>query len=166
LRPFFSKLKRWQLVAIGLGVLLFFPVPTEMVPEWTMQFHDENGSPLSRVVVQQEWQTYTYFARRGFEQKCSDESGIVTFPKRYLWSGIFARIVSPPLADVLTLAHGSSGTSASVQVFDKGYISDNYYWRDKMELYKHFPESLPNEGTAEKWVRDYTQTCEELGLIK
>jgi hypothetical protein len=160
------RLKRWQLVSIVVCFVLFFPFPTEMVPEWTMQFRDENGTPLSQVVVQQGWRSYTYFAASGYEQRCSDASGVVTFPKRRLWSGTLARVISPILASAMTLAHGSTGTDAYIQVFDNEFISDNYYWRDNMQLYTHYPEELPTEGKARPWKRDYIRSCKELGLLK
>ncbi|NOT48208.1 MAG: hypothetical protein HOP17_10735 [Acidobacteria bacterium] len=158
----FAKIKKWHIFA-GLVAALFVPIPTEMVPEWRMRFTDEHGNALSNVVVQQSWTTYTYFAGRGYEQRCTDGAGVVAFPQRLLWSGLFARIVSPPLAEVGTLAHGSTGTQADVQVFDRNYISENYWWRDKMDLYTHQYGDLPIEGIANKVDDRYDiQTCAEI----
>ena len=156
-----SRVKPKYLLASAL-LVLFIPFPTTMVPEWKMQFHDEAGDPLSRVVVQQSWKSYTYFLAEGYEQGCTDGNGVIVFPRRFLWSGIVARLISPPLAELGTLAHGSTGTSAHVQVFDRNYISDNYWWRDRMEYYTHDPEPLPINGSANRVDREDISTCDEL----
>ncbi len=158
-----KAIKWWQWL-LGALILLFVHFPSEMVPEWKIQFRDEAGLPSQHRVVEQSWKSYTYFAADGYDQRCTDENGAVVFPRRYLWSGILARMISPILASAMTLAHGSEGTSASVRVFDRYYISDYYYWRDKMSLYSHNPDlSIPSIGTAEP--RDpYTDlpTCETI----
>ena len=142
------SIKLWQWFLGGL-ILLFVPFPSEMVPEWRMQFSDEAGLPSQYRVVEQSWKSYTYFAAEGYDRRCTDESGSVVFPKRYLWSGILARIASPLLARMMTLVHGSEGTTASVRLFDRYYVSGDYYWSDKMSAYSHFPDpSVPSIGIA------------------
>ena len=157
------QVRKWH-VAIAVLAILFVPIPTELVPEWTMRFRDGNGHPLSRVVTEQSWRSYTFFAVDGYAQSCTDVEGVVIFPKRYLWAGLLSRILSPLLAEAMTLAHGSTGTMAHVRIFDRRYISDNYYWGDQMDLYTHQPGSLPTEGTTEKLKEDRLdiQTCNDL----
>ncbi len=142
------KVSRKTWIFLIILAVLFVPFPTELVPEWEMQFRQESGEKLSNVLAQQSWTSYTYFAAGGYDQRCTDSEGVVVFPKRYLWSGLFSRVASPIFAEMMTLAHGSTGTDANIQIFDRTYISDNYYWRDKMELYRHYPEPLPLEGIA------------------
>ena len=159
----FRSIKWWQWFLGGL-ILLFVPFPSQMVPEWRIQFRDEAGLPTQRRVVEQSWKSYTYFAAGGYDQRCTDEDGSVVFPQRYLWSGIFARIASPILANVMTLAHGGEGTTASVRLFDRYYISDDYYWHDKMSFYSHNPDfSVRSTGTA-KQRKPYSDlpTCETI----
>lgn len=142
------KLGRKLWIFLIILAVMFVPFPTEIVPEWQMQFRQGGGEKLSNVLAQQSWTSYTYFAAGGYDQRCTDSEGIVVFPKRYLWSGLFSRVASPILAEMMTLAHGSTGTNADIQIFDRNYISDNYYWREKMEMYKHYPGLLPSEGIA------------------
>ena len=156
------QVKKWHIAIVVLAIL-FVPVPTELVPEWRMQFRDSTGQPLAHVVTHQEWRSYTYFATHGYEQRCTNAEGVVVFPTRYLWSGLLSRIASPLLAEAMTLAHGGTGTSASVQVFDRSYISANYYWLDRTDLYSHNPDQLPTEGTTDKMDKDRwdIQTCND-----
>jgi len=141
---------RWWKWLLFLALPLFVPVPTQMVPEWRIQFRDENGNSAAGRVVEQSWRSYTYWGANGYDQKCTNTDGVVTFPKRYLWSGLLARAVFPVFASALTIAHGSEGTDASVRLFDRHYISKDYYWRDDMSLYTHRPDGVPpSEGIAE-----------------
>lgn len=144
---FISKIKRRHILLI-IFVLSFTPFPTELIPEWKMQIVDERNQPLPSVMTEQSWRNYTFFAVEGHDEKCTDSNGIVIYPKRFLWAGAFSRIVSPVLANVMTLAHGSTGTDASVRVFDRYYISDFYYWREKEMLYSHERSELPDKAIA------------------
>lgn len=157
-----KKIKIWHLAVIVMAIL-FIPFPTELVPEWKMQFRKKDGTVAAGVVAEQSWRSYS-FSAGGYDQRCTDQNGEVTFPRRDLWSGMFSRLVSPLLAEVGSLAHGSTGTSANVRVFDANYISpESYYWRDQMSLYTHRPGEIPTEGKAGSIeFRADSPTCRDL----
>ena len=160
-------MKKWHKALAVMAVLAvsFVPFPTEMVPEWRLRFETEEGGPLASVVVQQGWRSYTYPVSRGYEQRCTDSDGVVIFPKRYLWAGLISRIVFPVLAEAMTLAHGSTGTDAYVQVFDRNFISENYYWRDRMSFYAHNPDpSMADGGRVERLSRERSDIAACPGL--
>ncbi len=144
---FFSKIKWWRILLI-IFALSFVLFPTELIPEWKMQIVDQQDKPLPNIQTEQSWKNYTFFSTGGFDEKCTNSDGIVIYPKRFLWAGTFSRIASPILAEVMTLAHGSTGTSASVRVFDRDYISDYYYWREKENLYSYERSELPSKAVA------------------
>ncbi|MDQ3635073.1 MAG: hypothetical protein M3405_11285 [Acidobacteriota bacterium] len=149
MKDLISKIKKWHIVLI-LSFLLFMPFPTEMVPKWEMQVVDSENQPMANVRTEQSWQSYTFFFTRGYDSRCTDSKGKIVYPKRYLWAGIISRIVSPIWANVMTLAHGSTGTDANIQVFDNHYISDNYYWREREKIYTRKRGKLPQIAIAEK----------------
>lgn len=149
MKKFFSKIKKKHIFLILL-FLLFMPLPTEMVPEWEMQVVFGDNQPMVNVRTQQSWESYTFFFTRGHDSRCTDSKGKVVYPKRYLWAGSLSRIVSPLWADVMTLAHGSTGTDASIQVFDNDYISDNYYWEEKEDIYTRTRDKLPQIAIADR----------------
>jgi hypothetical protein len=142
----FSEFNRRRIIIIASVVavaLLFVPFPTELIPEWKVRVVDEQNRPLRKVNVEQSWTNYT-FGDSGFDNKDTDENGFVVFPPRLVWTGAFSRIVYPPLAALMLLAHGSAGTDAYVRVFDKNYFSDYFFWREEETIYRHKSGKLPD----------------------
>lgn len=158
MKEFISKIKKKHIVWFVL-FLLFMPFPTEMVPKWEMQVVDEKNQPLANVRTEQSWQSYTFFASGGYESKCTDSKGKIIYPTRYLWAGTLSRVVSPLWADVMTLAHGSTGTVAHIRVIDPDYSSDFIYWEEKEEIYTRVREPLPKKIVAEYREFDNYKSC-------
>jgi hypothetical protein len=157
---FSSKIK-WKRILLIFFALAFIPFPTELVPEWKVQIVDEQNQPLPNVKTEQSWKSYTFFFVEDYEEKCTDSNGVVIYPKRFLWAGALSRIVSPIFADIMTLAHGSTGTNASVRVFDRHYISDDYYWREKEKLYSRERSELPTKVVAQNSNVVSAKSCSE-----
>lgn len=158
MKEFNSKLKKWHIVLIVL-FLLFMPFPTEMIPEWKMLVVDNKNKPLSNVRTEQNWKNYTFFATQGYDSKCTNSKGKVVYPSRYLWAGTLSRIVSPLWANVMTLAHGGTGTSAHIVLADPHYSSDFIYWREREKIYSREREPLPEKIVAKQREFDNYEGC-------
>ena len=118
-----------------------------MVPEWKLAVTDEYGNPLNGIQVEESWENYTYFGADGFDLRRSDSYGFVVFPARWLWAGVLSRVLSPPLAELGELAHGSSGLSISARVWDpdEKYFSaggDSLYWYSERQQNESLPTSI------------------------
>ena len=149
-----NKLSReWRITVTIFGaiLLLFMPFPTQMVPKWKLLVVDEQGQPLANVKVEQSWEHYSFIGVKGFDERRSDENGYVMFPQRLLWAGLISRIVSPILAEIGTLVHGSTGLSIDARVFDqKRYYSggnNQIYWYENW----HSGKPLPDKIIASPW---------------
>lgn len=154
----FSKFSKWHFAALLLFIL-FMPFPTELIPEWKMQFVDEQNDPLVNVRTEQSWESYTFMGVGGYDTKCTDTNGFVVYPQRLLWAGLVSRIVSPLAADLFTLAHGSTGTDAHIRVFDKNYISDYQYWREREKIYTRHRDALPRLAAAKRSDIQNADSC-------
>jgi hypothetical protein len=144
---FFSKIRKRHL-AILLIILLFIPFPTQMIPEWRIQVVDENNRPLVNVRVQQIYNNYTFWGccSSRYDDKISDEDGYAVFPRKYLWASSLSRIVYPPLASLMRLAHGSAGTYSYVRTIDDNYTTEfTPSWTDGERIYSYFPAKFSDK---------------------
>lgn len=69
--------------AIGLLVLPWINVM--VVPQWSLRFLDENGSPLANEPVVQSWKSFTYdwnLLELDQEAGITNSEGVVNFPER------------------------------------------------------------------------------------
>jgi len=97
-------------------IILLVPFSTTVVPEWKVRVLNSQGKPVSGVRVRQTWKHYSLDLEPATnqEQEWSDETGYVVFPKRTITKGLLHRAVLIVLTGLMTLAHGSTGVSASV----------------------------------------------------
>lgn len=157
--PKFNKSAK-VILLVAIAVVLFMPFPTEMIPEWKMQVVDEQNQPLADVRAEQSWRNYAFWGGDGYVTKCTDSNGYIVFPRRFFWAGTVSRIVFPLLAKAVTpLSHGSTGTYASVRLFDRNYRSDYDYWPEREEIYKRTKEKLPRKAIAIRSERDNAEVC-------
>jgi hypothetical protein len=121
---------RCLLLGSACAAILFAPFPTTAVPEWKVQVVDGQGRALKGELVRQYWQDYSLESccGGGSADARTDENGYVIFPRRSVWASLFSRVVNPPIAELMTLAHGSAGVHANVMVWgrDNNAVSVKY----------------------------------------
>jgi hypothetical protein len=149
----------WKYIFLTVLVLALIPFPTELIPEFSVKVVDEKNQTLPNINTEQSWRNYTFFGVGGNEERCTDANGIVTFPKRLLWASALSRTVFPLLSQVGTLVHGSTGTISHVQVFDRNYISDFYYWEEELFSYGNKRKELPTVVVAKSEFIENAKTC-------
>jgi len=114
--PMMSRRKILLLVFI---LVLLFPFPTTVVPEWKVRVADQNGKPFVGESVMQSWKHYSLDwsgCCDNTETRTTDENGVVIFPKRTIWAGLLRRLIFPMWAEVMSLAHGSTGIHSYIWV--------------------------------------------------
>jgi hypothetical protein len=114
-----NAVKRKKLIAIALlvicvGILLFYPFETTVVPEWKIRVIDEAGKPLQNIVVNELWRHHSLEFQRHNEDRITDIQGYVLFPRRTVRASLLFRIVGR--AVVALNVHGESGPKASAMV--------------------------------------------------
>jgi hypothetical protein len=111
-----SALPRRYTVLLVCALILLIPFPTTVVPEWKVRVINPEGSPVAGVWVRQAWKHYSLELDAGenFDEQWSDGNGYVVFPRKMITKGLLHRAVLIALTGVMTLAHGSTGASASV----------------------------------------------------
>ena len=124
-----------------------------MVPEWHLTVQDESGNRLPGVQVEESWNNYSFWFAEGYDLRRSDENGEVVFQSRWLWSGAISRVISPALAEVGKLFHGSAGLSIHARVFDpeaKYYSNsdDMIFWYSDWDKGQPLPNTII--GTKDK----------------
>jgi hypothetical protein len=116
----FSFLSRHRNTTIAslmlLAVLAFYPFESAVVPPWTVHVMDVNGTPCGDMPVTQTWSNYSWYALGGgeSEHRNTNQDGYVNFPARSIRASGLRRIIMPPIARALTIAHGSYGIDATV----------------------------------------------------
>jgi hypothetical protein len=123
--------------------ILLVPFPFEHVPKFEFLVVDENGQPLPGVTAVQEMRDYTYNKNERNEVR-SDNLGQVVFPSRSIWASFAYMVGRPVLAQLLTLAHGSTGAQADMYVVtDSVYAPTNVArWRSGPESESQIPRTL------------------------
>ncbi len=117
-----NRSRRLAIIVVPLVILigLFLPLPTTVVPEWTIRVVDQNGNPVAGSKVRQIWQHYTFEETGHEEVRVTDQNGIVTFPRRVIARPILIRITYTAWAFVTLIAHGSMGPDAYLIGIDNG----------------------------------------------
>ena len=77
-------------IALALLLATAIPFPQTTVPAWTAQVIDESGKPQPNVAVREVWQNYTLEHLPHREDRPTDPSGQVIFPRRILWRPLIA----------------------------------------------------------------------------
>ena len=145
----FSFLRRHSNSAIFsllvLAVLGLYPLETTVVPPWTVHVVDVNRSSCADMPVQQSWSNYSWYFMGGgeFEERNTNRDGIVEFPARSIRASGLRRIIMPPIAHALTLAHGSVGIHSTVSMSGL---------KDVAWLSYEPGETLPRSATVERCI--------------
>jgi len=109
--------RRRLLMALGIGAaaVLAYPRKVHVAPRWTIEVVDERGRPVRGVQVSEVWGDYDVEGGQ-FEDKWSDESGLVVFPERTTRVPLVWTMASR-VAHVMSFRwHSSVGPHASVGV--------------------------------------------------
>jgi hypothetical protein len=93
------RIAKWVIpaVAVFIVVALFLSRPAA-IPEWRMQVVDENGQPLSGVIVHQEWTNLELDGMTYADSKTTDGEGWVNLPARRIRGSWALRIQDRYLA--------------------------------------------------------------------
>ena len=123
-------LRRFLIIASVAAIFLFcfFPFKTTVVPEWKIRVVDESGEPFTDARVFQSWYHYSYDVSDG-EERYVDQNGYVTFPERTFRAPLLYRVLRSALAQLLTLAHGSTGIHAYVWAVTPERTSAFFYYK-------------------------------------
>jgi hypothetical protein len=104
--------KKWKIAFAILGMVLFIPFPTSVIPEWTIILVDENNHPYQNSQVRQFCYNYSLGvdACKEDSDKLTDDNGNVKFPDRVIEMSLIARIIYSTANFIGQVAHGSYGT--------------------------------------------------------
>jgi len=112
-------------VALGLiflGIVyLFVPVHVTVAPEWTVEVKDAEGRPMPGACVVQWWQHYSVEDDNHEESILTDESGLVSFPRRTLRASGWSRIIGAANNLRESGVHASFGPYSHVAAYKFGY---------------------------------------------
>jgi hypothetical protein len=102
-------------------VPLFIPYETQVVPAWDFRTHDDEGRPLSGILIEQSCYHYTYYdqdlcAAYQDSRIRTNEQGTVSFPERTIRLSAGSRLAKSLVSYPLWFAHGSLGPSAYLSV--------------------------------------------------
>ena len=135
-KRFTSGKLRWiSILAFTLAFLI--PFPTTIVPEQKVRAVDTTGKPISGARFRQFWDHYSYDIH-GIEFFTADENGYVVLPKRTFIAPLIYRVVRSGLAYLMLLAHGSVGTSGTVNALSDKCSSDILEYNSS----KHLPNII------------------------
>ncbi len=92
-------------------VSLFYPLESLVIPTWKVRVVDTNGVPCPGMQVNEGWGDYSLElqATGDSDFRFTNQAGYVEFPARTIRASPLRRIVVPLIANVMVLAHGSTG---------------------------------------------------------
>jgi hypothetical protein len=96
--------------------LSLIPVPYLASPEWSVQVVDESGNPLSGMLVRLSYTNYSVESTGHEENRYTDQSGAIIFPKHRRWASMLQRTFYTALS-ASAFAHASFGPHAYVFAF-------------------------------------------------
>lgn len=115
------KRKRIWVFLVVLGVVVFYPFKSTVVPEQNVLVVTEDWRPIQGVRVRQIWKNYSVEADGHEEDRPTDENGRVLFPRRTVRANLLWRAVRP-IVNILTEGvHASFGVQT--QMFPLGEIT-------------------------------------------
>ena len=144
--------KRVLIAAIvcGIIVVMLFPIPSTVVPQWRLRVIDVNGTACPNMRVTQSWGHYVLFTdgNSSSDDRLTDANGYVQFPKRTVRASVARRLIMRMVTRVATIMHG--GWSVSSAVWASG-IKD-VAWLD------YAPNKpLPDKMRVERCINDGTE---------
>jgi hypothetical protein len=122
----FNKTFRVSASLALILVFLFFPFNVTVAPEWKLRLVDQNGDPVKGAYVYESAYNWTLDFRHS-EAVCSDEDGIVQFPKRSVRASYMTRIWDT-VSQIKP--HGSYGHDVRIAIDALGYddVSRGLEW--------------------------------------
>ncbi|MGI9164901.1 MAG: hypothetical protein ACR2G5_00680 [Pyrinomonadaceae bacterium] len=166
--------KRLLIVAIICFAItiMVFPIETTVVPEWKLQVVDVNGTACSNMRVTQSWGHYSLYTggnpddSNSSDDRPTDTSGYVLFPKRTIRASIPRRLTMPIITRIFTIMHGGGGVDGAVWasgIKDVAWLSykGGKSLPDKMRV-----EKCLNNGTEQSLAADGATACFSSDLFK
>jgi hypothetical protein len=107
---------------------VFIPLPQTVAPEWSIKTLDSAHKPLVGITVREEWQQYSLENSSHEENRLTDDTGNVRFPRRTLWTSIARRFVGCAGQIATTGVEASCGPNSYLVAFGNGV--DTMDWED------------------------------------
>lgn len=126
------------IIAVVVAILVF-PFKQTIAPEWTIYTLDADRHPLANITVREVWQQYSLKHEGNEEDRLTDSSGRVQFPRRSFRSSISQRLIGCSKQVMMTGVHASCGAKSYLVAFGKGV--DTMDWADFSQ----------EEGTTMPW---------------
>lgn len=98
------------------GLIIFAPIETSVIPQWTIQVIDVNGAACANMRVTQSWGHYRLYAdgNNSSDDRLTDQNGYVRFPERTIRASLLRRIIMPVVTRILTVMHGGWSVDGAV----------------------------------------------------
>jgi hypothetical protein len=106
-------------VAVAAAILLL-PLKQAIAPEWTIETLDAERRPLANLTVREVWQQYSLENEGHEEDRLTDSSGRVQFPRRYRRSSIGQRLIGCLKQVTMTGVHAGCGAKSYLVAFGEG----------------------------------------------
>lgn len=120
-------MKKWTMAVCAVSVIaIAIPFPVTVAPEWKVFVVDEKEKPLAKVSVREHWQQYSVDDKGNEETKFTDDSGVVTFPKKTIRASFFVRTLGCFDQFSKYGAHASCGAHSHVFAFAQNYGTLSY----------------------------------------
>jgi hypothetical protein len=130
-----------QIIVAVVAAILVFPFKQTIAPEWTIYTLDADRRPLTNITVREAWQQYSLENEGQEEDRLTDSSGRVQFPRRNLRSGTGQRLIGCLKQVTMAGVHASCGANSYLVAFGKGV--DTRDWADFSQ----------GQGTTMLWQR-------------
>ncbi|HZQ18063.1 MAG TPA: hypothetical protein VFA90_05025 [Terriglobales bacterium] len=126
---------RSKLFSVVVVMLLaaFIPLPQTVAPDWIITTLDAHHKPLMGVTVREVWQQYSLEHMSHEEDRLTDSTGKVRFPRRQYWTSIGVRFLGCVRQVSSYGAHASCGPHPYLVAFGGGI--DTLDWEDLSQEY-------------------------------
>ena len=137
-------------MCLGIFVILA-PIETNLIPQWTVQVVDVNGTPCANMHVTQSWGHYRLFLDGNYssDSRLTDPNGYVQFPERTIRASLSRRIIMPIVTRMATIMHG-------------GWKVDGAIWasgiKDVAWLSYENGKALPGKMRVEECIAERPET--------
>ena len=127
-----KKFAAGALLIACIGLVLFYPFETTIVPAWKVRIIDESGKPVLTAPVSERWRHHSIETHGHNETSITDDEGYVSFPRRTVRASLVFRIVGG--AVVRLNVHGESGPKASLLVLGpySSLTKTTYNWGEPL----------------------------------
>jgi len=146
-------MKKSRLIIVAIlalsTVAVLIPIETTIVPKWQLEVVDVNGTRCPNMRVTENWGHYRLFLDGNFssEDRFTDKSGLVLFPKRVVRASIVRRFVMAIITRLATIMHGGWRVDGAVWasgIKDVAWLSSR-------------GDSMPNKMRVEECINGGTE---------